>query len=474
MDAWRCAVVTALLALPAGAAAQVERFELGQRLRGLDRALAARPEAAARRRAVPALLRANTALFLGRDGEAARELDQACRDLLSDRRPAPEAVWAASLLVRPASRLLVDDAAELPVTLAAFYPAAAPAPADARFRLTLSPAAGRPVRREAPITVVPLEVRLPLEGVGTGDHTLRAEIVAGGKVWAERFLTVSRVARLRPRLEALGQAVGELSRTSASTDAATAGQVLGLLHLLAEGRTPETNYPADRLLAEAEAVVRSVAAGKRYYGPGRPGQFWLNLTTAAGPVPARVLVPAAATSGKDLPLVIALHGMGGSENLFFEGYGSGEVVRLCQQRGWLLVAPRTTGLHFAAPVQAVLDEVARLYPVDGRHVFIVGHSMGAAQAVAAAVQAPGRFAAVAAVSGGNRVARSGGLEKLPFFVAAGDRDFALKWSGALARDLRGAGVRTVRFKEYPDAEHILVVPLALADVFAFFDAAARP
>ena len=93
--------------------------------------------------------------------------------------------------------------------------------------------------------------------------------------------------------------------------------------------------------------------------------------------------------------MVALHGASGSENLFFEGYGRGAIVRLCRERGWLLVAPRLSVFGGTYPIPELVDEVARLYPVARKQVFLVGHSLGAAQAVLNTSKAPELFAAVA-------------------------------------------------------------------------------
>jgi pimeloyl-ACP methyl ester carboxylesterase len=117
--------------------------------------------------------------------------------------------------------------------------------------------------------------------------------------------------------------------------------------------------------------------------------------------------------------------------------------------------------------------VSRLYPVDPRRVFLVGHSMGAAQAMAAAGRQPERFAGVAALGGGGGVAPSKGLEALPFFIGVGSEDF-LRPAALTLRDRLGkAGARKVVSREYPDVEHLLVVQAGLRDVFAFFDGAAK-
>src|SRR5205823_13968091 len=139
--------------------------------------------------------------------------------------------------------------------------------------------------------------------------------------------------------------------------------------------------------------------------------------------------------------------------------------RLCKERGWLLVATRAGGMGQAPPVAEVVDELARLYPVDRRRVYLVGHSMGAAHAVEVAQSSPGKFAAIAALGGGGNVRRPETLRGVPVFVGVGSEDFALGWVRGLAKSLSEAGA-AVTSKEYPDVEHIMVVQEALKEVFA--------
>src|SRR5262249_7637007 len=150
-----------------------------------------------------------------------------------------------------------------------------------------------------------------------------------------------------------------------------------------------------------------------------------------------------------LPLVIACHGLGGTENLFFEGYGRGAIVRLCRERGWLLAAPRCPGPGRLPPLDEIVDEIAKLYPADRKHVYLIGHSLGAIQAIEIAVQKPECFAGVAALAGGGAVQASAALERLPFFVGVGSEDFLLAAARKLHQNLEKAGVRQVRFREYP-------------------------
>lgn len=472
----------ALLALvvPAAAPAQyapADRFELGRRLHAVEAAWQAHPDPAARRRAIPFLNAATRAfLFTPHANEVGRDLDRARLALDRDGEPEPAVLWAAALAIRPATRLLDPGAGRLGVTLAPFYPVTASLPHGVRLRLALVRADGRTSAGAAdlPVARVPCDVPLSLDGVEEGDYTLRAEIRTDDRVPASREQTVSVVRRPGERLRRLEEALKAGPAQADDADLETLRALVKVLTALERKETLETNYPAARLLREAEAAVRARAAGRRYYGAPRAGDFWLTLPLPKGSAPVRLLAPEAVRQGQPLPLVVALHGAGGTENLFFEAYGGGAVVRRCRERGWLLVAPRGSLFELTPPLADLVDAVGRLYPIDRRRVFVVGHSLGAVQAVNAARQAPRTFAAVAALGGGMAVAPAPGLGDVPFFVGEGADDPVLRHGGRrLVESLDRAGVRTLLFRSYADAEHLTVVAAALDDVFAFFDRASR-
>jgi predicted esterase len=476
----------ALFALPgATARAQSARYELGQRLRAFEAAWEKQTDADARRRCIAPLTKAAVSFYgalIGGDfAEAGRSLDGARFALAADKAPEAAVLWAAALYVRPATRLLDVGADELAFSVEAFYgPVKGGRPRDATLRLTLIPADAKAVSptRDFPLKELPLKAALPLKGLAGGQHTLRMQILSDDKVLAENDQGISVAADAGERLAKLRKAVDALPRTPATTDTETARSLLGLLTALSRNEDVETNYPAARLLPEAEAVAAAVKDGKTYYGGKKPGQFWLTLPTGKAPTAVRLLAPEAVTKGKELPLVIALHGVGASENMFFDACGQGAIVPLCEKRGWLLVAPRTTGIAVALgtkgpPIAPIMEEVDRLYPVDKKRVFVLGHSMGAKQAVDYACEAPERFAAVAALGGGRPVKTSTALKKLPFYVGVGNQDIFLPDARKLGADLIYAGVEKLRWREYPDTEHLVEVRVALAEVFAFFDEAAR-
>lgn len=461
-----------VLVVVTAAPAQDIRFELGQRLRRMEQTLAEHHDRAALHRAIVTLEPVTPTFFRGQLTEAARLLDES-RFALRAADPPGEAVrWAEALWHRPATRLLDVRAGELKVSTAALYNLKIGRPERVQVRHTLRAGGKTLAQVSADLHPLPAEAVLRFKNGPDGDHVLQSEIIAGANVLATVEQGVSQVIDLSARMRRLQEALPALEKTR-TTDRATLARLVGLLTELANRRTLETNYPAARLLREAEALLAAIRADQTYYRRDRPGQFWLALPGEGegDPYPVRVQVPPAARTAKALPLVVALHGASGSENMFFDGYGDGMIARLCAERGWLLLTTRSPLFAFAGvDVAAVVDALARHYPIDRERVFLVGHSMGAAQAVANAGRQPGRFRAVAALGGGGGFRESESLKAVRFFVGIGERDFALGGARTLHRRLRDAGVSHAVLRSYADVEHITVVQHALPDVFAFFDA----
>lgn len=460
--------VLVLLLLPSLCAAQVERLELGKRLRKFEKAWDGQTDAARRKEAASELQKAVASFFSFQLAEAGRALDQARYKLTEPKAVLDEKRWADSLHAQLERYFVEADLPTLAVTVAEFYSTGIMPPEGAAVRLTVVAAEGKPVRPPtiAGVTGLPQTVKLNLKEVPPGDYQLAFEVLVGGEVLAQASYGFSVARQLKDRLARLEGGLDPLPRRS--TEGETARFLTRLLAELARDRVPETDYPAHRLLEEAEALTQ---AKEPYYTAERAGQFWLALGTEPGPSVVRLQVPPGLSKEKPVPLVVALHGAGGSENLFFDGYGNGAVARLCQERGWLLVAPRIGfgGLSLAA----IVDELSRRYPVDTKRVFLVGHSMGAGQALSAVTASPTRYAAVAALGGGNALRRTNGLQDIPFFIGVGSLDFALRGAQALRDSLKRAEVKTVEYKEYPDIEHLVIVQVALPDVFAFFDRVAK-
>jgi predicted esterase len=458
------------LALPVAVHAQAERHELGRRLRAFEEAFEATKDEAARKRAMPYMNKAVQGFFAGKIELVGQSLDQARHALHSTEAPSVAVQWADSLWLKPEKRFLAGDS-HVELRLDRFYKTTTSIPKDARLRLYLVAASvGQPpakplLLRDEGIDALPATLLQPLGGITAGDYRLHYEIHQHGQTLAQGDSLLSLTDKLGERMQALRDAV-EKNGTPTTTDATTLQHLTKLLTALEAGRAQETDYPAHRLLAEAEALRAALQAGKPFYGPQRSGQFWLAVPTGRTSTIVRTLIPKEAAEGKPLPVVLALHGAGGSENLFFDGYGNGKLVKLCQERGWLLVAPRSSLGRQNLP--ELIDALAKLYPIDKKRVFVVGHSMGAGQALAAVMENPDRFAAIAALGGGGRVRPVQGIEQVPFFIGIGTQDFAYNSVRGLRTALEKAGVKQVKYKEYPEIEHMVIVQVALADVVAFF------
>ncbi|MSR63845.1 MAG: hypothetical protein EXS08_15575 [Planctomycetes bacterium] len=116
------------------------------------------------------------------------------------------------------------------------------------------------------------------------------------------------------------------------------------------------------------------------------------------------------------PLVLALHGAGGSESLFFESHAGGAIVPLCATRSWILVAPR---LDLAEPINvpALAEAHAHTLPVERTRVFLGGHSLGALQACGAVNAEPSAFRTPALSAGGGGIREAAAWRELPVFSA---------------------------------------------------------
>ncbi len=469
MTRTRTLLAFACAALAAGgvagpAPAQAERYELGRRLRAFETAW----EGSARSAQVKALAglpKVTTQFFGFQFGEAGRTLDDARRTLAGTDATPPTA-WAEALFISPEARLIDANKSGLEVVVKPFYAVKGAAPDGATCRVTLGTGEPQPV----PLTKFPAKIAVPLPKVAAPgqDLPLALEVLIDGRPVSRHEVTVSVVPDLTTRLAALPKPA------PATIEAATLRDRVEQLAQLAEGTVSETDLPAAKLLAEAEALAK-LPAGTPYFTAARAGQFWLSVPLKQpngkfGTAPVRLFVPEKLDAAEPVPLVIAMHGAGGSENLFFEGYGAGHVVKECAKRGWLLVAPRA-GLFAAPAVAEIVAGLADRYPIDAKSIFVVGHSMGAGQAAELVQQSPGTYRAVALLGGAARVRDAKAFADLPLFLGVGTKDqLALAGMRALNKTLIAAGAKRLTYREYPEAEHLVIVREALPDAFAEWDA----
>lgn len=455
------------LLLPATAFAQVERYELGQRLRDFEKTWDQTKEVEAKRRAVAPLNQAVQSFFSFNFAAVGESLDKSRYSLRESEPPSSAVRWSESLTFRPERRFIDTNSKQLEIQIKPLYRAGDQIPKNASVQVKLCDQ--KPT--EISIADLPQICMLPLAGIGPGDHVLTFETIVDGKRLATRLLMVSCATDLASRLGKLKNIADRLGLIT-TIEQATLRHLLRITADLSAGTVMETDIPAARLLREAEEVAIAISEGKPYYVPSRSGQFWLRIPAGKSLEAVRVFIPERLDQAKRVPLVFALHGAGGSENLFFDGYGDGITMKLCQERGWIMVAPRAGGpLGFGGTpnIVGILDALAKRYPIDPKRVYLIGHSMGGGQAVAIAQETPNRFAGVAVLGGGGALRRPEAVKSLPFYVGVGKDDFALGSARSLSNALKKANAERIRFREYDNVEHMMIVREAVPDVFRFWE-----
>ena len=456
------ATLLVLLLTPAAGFGQVERYELGRRLKRFEAEWEKVTDPAARKRALAIIPKASTQFLSLNLPEAARTVDDAYWALKSAEPPAAGVRWLESLCLVPEKRAVEADARTVRVTVRPLYPVPGGPPADATAWL----AGPRGARVEVPLDKLPAAVEVPTRRQLAGPRGRKPFDPPRGTPFDGYVLLDARLGD-RPAAECAVRVsfLGPLPPTPAGgppLEAATAAEYRRQLAALRADAVPETDLPA------VEWADRLRRLGEPFFTPDRAGDWSVSVPADTGATACRLFVPPGLSTDKPVPLVVALHGAGGSENMFFESYGAGHIVTECRQRGWLLLAPRC-GFFGPPPVADLVQKLRERYPIDPKRVFLVGHSMGAGQAVELFQKHPDAFAAVAVLGGGGRVRHKDAFTNRPVFVGMGTADFALRSGKALVKALSDAGAKHVTAKEYPGLEHLLIVREALPDVFRMFD-----
>jgi len=334
----------------------------------------------------------------------------------------------------------------------------------------------------------PFPVELDLAAVPDGVYTLDAQIFDGDAPLGGARLGLVLQRGLDARLRAL------------EAGAATAPEALraeirypgDFIRNVNRGRVGRGTFDVAAELAAAEAVLAATKGGKDPFR-GRTGSMERHyvLQGADEVMPYRVYVPAGYRAASPAPLVIALHGLGGNEDSFFDLYERAPVT-LAERHGFLMAAPlgyRVDGFYGAtmggAPDAAMrrrlelsekdVLEVVRLmrehYSVDPDRIYLIGHSMGAIGTWHLAAKYPHIWAAVGPFSGTGSPETAERMKGIPQIVVHGDADPTVSVSGsrAMVAELKRLGAE-VAYIEVPGGNHTDVVVPNLPKVFEFLAA----
>ena len=467
-----CAIGITLLFAKSHARAQAapldDRAELAERLRAFEGVWEAADEAG-RKRAL-AILPGASKQFLGLNlKESARTLDLARYALQHDGEPSEEWKWANSMAIIAGPRLVdADSKGAISASFRPFYTVRKPPGSKARGFLAGPLPPPRPV--DGRLTIVP-ECPLPGELRAENDSAearYNAFVTLSGPN-APAPGTYRPVTRLAvPALAARLASFRNPPKTLPALETASLADYTALLDQFANGESTESHWLTPRrALDAAEAVRRDPAGGFFRATPGVACEFWLTVPAGGGNTPCRVQVPAV-PAGQSVPVVVALHGVGGSEHMVPEAYGAGCLAKAASQANFALVCPRG-GVFGPPPVPEILAELSKRFPLDTRRVHLVGHSLGASQAAELAQRSGANYESVTLLAGGGRVRDAAKLKATRLFLAVGDADFVAGSTRQFRDALNKAGVET-HYQEYPGVEHLTVVRHAAPDVAKFWAA----
>ena len=454
------------------------------------------------------------AMRAGNAGEARRQLAKGLA-LLAGTAWTPALDYQSSLVIR-SDRTVADSSVPYAARLEQIYRPAIDLTPAMTTRVSLmkrqpppQAGAGAPPQGPPPMVTVrefgrmdgiardlresPFPVELDLSAVPDGVYTLEAEVFDGDTPLGAVRLGLVLQKGLDARLRAL------------EAGAATAPEALraeirypgDFIRNVNRGRVGRGTFDVAAELAAAEAVLATAKRGKDPF-KGRTGSMERHylLQGADEVMPYRVYVPAAYRAAAPAPLVIALHGLGGNEDSFFDLYDRAPVT-LAEQHGFLMAAPlgyRVDGFYGAtmgsAPPDAAIRrrlelsekdvlEVVRLmrehYSVDPGRIYLIGHSMGAIGTWHLAAKYPDVWAAIAPFSGTGSPGTVERMKAIPQIVVHGDADPTVNVSGsrAMVAELKRLGAE-VTYIEVPGGNHTDVVVPNLPKVFEFLAAHRRP
>ena len=335
----------------------------------------------------------------------------------------------------------------------------------------------------------PFAMEFDLRDVADGRYTVVVEVTDSARALGSATLGV--VVR-----KGIDETVSKLESAATRAPATLRAEILypvDRMRNVNRGKLELRTWDVDKDFAATDSVMSAVQKGKDPFAK-RTGDMKRHYTLDAANevMPYRLYVPSKYVASKSMPLIVALHGLGATEDSFFDAYGK-RLPELAEQNGYILVAPlgyRVDGGYgwgVATPpsdavarrsselsemdVMQVLAEVRKLYTVDPNRIYLMGHSMGAIGTWKVAAKYPDIWAAIGAFSGQGAPATVERMKHIPAFVAHGDNDptVHVRGSRTMVEAMKALNV-DVTYIEVPGGNHTNMVEPNLPAMVQFFNA----
>jgi predicted esterase len=260
----------------------------------------------------------------------------------------------------------------------------------------------------------------------------------------------------------------------------------------------------------------AAAAAPQGKGPGqqppdpRVQQRTYHFADTNEDIPYAVFVSSKASKDRKNPLIVALHGLGGTHNSLMRG----NALDLAEAGGYILVGPMGYnprgwyGTPVGTPragakakgnappnndppnlrelsekdVMNVLDMIRKEFNVDERRTYLVGHSMGGAGTLYLGAKYASNWAAIAAIAPAAFAMQANAVpmltpikDSMPVIITQGDADTAVpventrRWADAM-KELN----MNYKYVEMPGEDHGSIIAKGMPAIFAFFAEHTKP
>jgi predicted esterase len=326
----------------------------------------------------------------------------------------------------------------------------------------------------------PYLMELDLASVPDGVYQLHAEVLDGTRPLGSATMRFA----AKKNLDAM---LAQLERQAASVPDSIRAEVLYPLDYVRNVNRGRFDIGAFDITKEITGAMEFLAVkGDKDPLARRTGDFKRHyfFEKAGEIMPYRLYVPSKYDGTHAFPLIVALHGLGGTEDsMFGQNYA---MLDPAEKRGYIVVAPLgyridgyygrvggTTNRRAQLSEEDVMNVLARVrkdYKIDDDRIYLMGHSMGGIGTWTLGAKHPEIWAALGPISGVADPKTVEAMRSIPEIVVHGDDDNTVPVSGSrnMVAEMKRLGTE-VKYIEVPGGSHTSVPGPNMLALFDFFD-----